>query len=127
VFEKTKQKRSTDMPNEPLASITKEWRAGIWPFRKSYEVSAEQVEMSKEYGGQSALARVTITVNKKTVHKASIPWPTPKGVAMLALQVYMLSKQPNYPHPEWQPVLERFARACEGFSTAGLKMYWPHT
>jgi hypothetical protein len=105
-----------------LASITKEWKTGRL-FKKRIKVHAQQVEMPKEYGGLTALAKVTIEVNGKIVHEADIPWAMPKAGFMLAIQVYMLSKQPDYAHPEWQPILEQFAFKCEGF-TPPARMWW---
>ncbi|OGI31950.1 MAG: hypothetical protein A3G09_03260 [Candidatus Moranbacteria bacterium RIFCSPLOWO2_12_FULL_48_12] len=79
--------------------------------------------MPPEYGGMAATAKVTIYKNGKVVHEADAPWPMPKADITLAFQVYMLAKQPDYTHPEWQPIMEQFAFKCEGF-TPPAKMWW---
>lgn len=103
--------------------LTKEWLIGWWPFRSHIKVVAEQVDMLPEYGGFAATAKVTIYKNGEVVHEAEAPWGMPKADIMLALQVYMLAKQPEYEHPEWQSIMERFATMCEGFEPP-TQLWW---
>ena len=79
--------------------------------------------MPPEYGGLSATAEVVIYEKGEEVHRADIPWATPIAEVLLAMQVYLLSQMPNYPDPEWQPVMEAFAFACEDFSPPE-KIWW---
>lgn len=79
--------------------------------------------MPPEYGGLAATAKVTIYKNGEVVHAAEAPWGMPKADIMLALQIYMLAKQPDYEHPEWQPTMERFTTMCEGFEPPA-QMWW---
>lgn len=119
--------KDLDFTVEPIdaktVDITKEWTTGHLFWKKRIKVHAQQIEMPKEYGGLSALAKVTIEVGGKVVHKADIPWAMPKADIMLAMQVYMLAKQPNYKHPKWQPIMEQFAFKCKGFEPPA-DMWW---
>jgi len=103
-------------------SITKEWTEGrLW--KKRYKVHAEHVELGPEYGGLAVGAKVTIFLNDRQVYTQDVPWPAPKADLMLPFQVYLLAKEPNSPTPKWQPVLEKFALRCEGF-TPPTELYW---
>ena len=101
--------------NTPNARLIREWSTGWWPLRTRIKVVAEQVDMPSKYGGCSATAKVTIYKNGQVVHEAEAPWCMPKADITLTLQVYMLAKQPDYEHPEWQPIMERLTTMCEGF------------
>jgi hypothetical protein len=106
-------------------ALTQEWSTGWWLWKKNYKVEAEQVDLPPELGfiPGSATAKVKIFLNGKIEHEADIPWMMPKLEIMLPLQVYMLSQQPDYPHPHWQPILEQFALLCEGFERP-THLYW---
>jgi len=71
----------------------------------------------------TSTAKLTITVNGKIAHEADIPWALPNGNVTLPMQVFLLSQMPTYKYPEWQPIMERFARHCEGFAEP-TQMFW---
>lgn len=114
--------KNTDQKS--LTSITKEWtvrRKLI--FKDRIKVSAEQVEMPPKFGGIAVTAKVKIYKNGVIIHEAEVPWPMPKDDIMLAMQVYLLAKKPDYSKPEYQPYMEKFALMCKGFEPPD-RLWW---
>jgi|GEM_PF-3230795 len=106
--------------------ITQKWtkRKGFLGWRsETIEVHAWQEEVKPPYMPGTSTAKVAITVDGKLAHEADVPWALPNGNVTLPMQVFLLSKMPTYKHPEWQQIMEHFARHCEGFAEP-TQVWW---
>lgn len=114
------------MSFEKPGDLTQHWKQRVHFLglaKKQIEVHAWQEEVNPPFMPGASTAKLTITVDGKVELEDEIPWPLPNGNLMLALQVFLLSKMPDYAYAEWQPVMERFARRCEGFAEPS-KIWW---
>lgn len=94
------------------ADITKVWSDG----GRIITFHAWQVPVTEEgYDPEMTTVKFDIEIDGKKVHEAVVPWMNFKGEPFLALQVYTLSQKPNYPHPEYQVLMEDFAVKCKYF------------
>ena len=106
--------QKADTNTAPI-KITQTWKRGIWGFRDTIEVEAEQVPIEEDPICIFATAKVVIKVNGEVKHTVEIPWHMPKAEIGLLTQVYMLSQHPSYIMPVWQPIMEKFCRRTPGF------------
>jgi hypothetical protein len=95
----------------------------FWPSVVTVEVTAEQKSLNEDLFGFAALAEIVIKEKEKIVLQDEVPWPMPIGEPTLLLQVYFLSQMPNYKHPRWQKVMEKFCYSFPDFSPPN-KIYW---
>ncbi len=98
--------------SKPVLLIRK-WSTGWWSWQRTvFEVRAERREPSRN--GDVATVSVTVSRNTYVVHRATVPWAG-GSVRTLAEQVSLLPQASQYQEePEWQPIIERFARLCAG-------------
>ncbi|MBU6323425.1 MAG: hypothetical protein KGI41_03505 [Patescibacteria group bacterium] len=107
---------------EECADMTHEWMVRR-PFRRNgklVSVHAWQVPC----GGNCATAKLAITISGERAHEADVPFPMPCGKVTLPYQVYLLSTQPDYVAPQYQPYMLEFARHCPDFSEKAVQVYW---
>jgi hypothetical protein len=100
----------------------------IGPFVSPYMVRLKQVWRSElTYGSSQPFALAKIEVRSRhggeRLFTDLAPWPLFVDEQMMLLQLYMLSKQPGYEHPEWQVLMEDFCFSCKGF-TPPSALYW---
>lgn len=100
----------------------------IGPFVSPYKVRLKQVWRSELTHGSSqpfALAKFEVSSWRggDRLFTDLAPWPLFVDEQTMLLQLYMLSQQPGYEHPEWQVLMEDFCFSFKDFVPPS-EFYW---
>lgn len=93
----------------------------------SYKVTVRQFKLDEKIYGPIPIAGASFEINDEQkglkILECEIPFPMPPGKATLLMQVYLISKMPDWEYPEYQRVLEKFCFSFPEFRPPD-KLWW---